>query len=55
MFLALKTTFSAKKDKKYHENHFKRISSLLDIEGPILDTVRYCENRDSVYEILSPD
>ena len=38
MFFAIKTTFWRNKD------HFKRISSILDIEGSILDTVGDCEN-----------
>ena len=36
VFLALKTTFSAKKDKK--------VSTIVDFEDSIIQTFRYCEN-----------
>ena len=47
VFLTFETTFFAKKQNK---NHFRKISSTLDIEGSILDTVK--THRDSAFEIL---
>ena len=44
LFGLKKRLLRRKKTGKKHENHFKRISSILDIEGLILDTVRDCEN-----------
>ena len=44
VFLTLKTTFSLKKTKKSQKPLLRKISSILDIEGSILDTVRECEN-----------
>ena len=35
--------FAEKKTEKNHKNHFKKISSILDMEASILDTVKTFE------------